>query len=166
MRFYGFGNYYLSSLQQGLQAAHAAVDLHVKYNILEQGHYDIKPCQDMYNDWAQNHKTMVLLNGGNSADLQDLFDFLYCEENPYPFVKFHEDEVSLNGALTYVGMILPEKIYSVAALMRSSWHVYNSEEKMLRVPDRNDTEYTTIFLDFSQFEYDLAQRLNLYGLAK
>ena len=40
MRFYGFGNYYLSSLQQGLQAGHAAVDLHVKYNIIEQGQFE------------------------------------------------------------------------------------------------------------------------------
>ena len=148
MRFYGFGNYYLSSLQQGLQAGHAAVDLHVKYNIHEQGHYDIKPCQDMYNDWAENHKTMVLLNGGNSADLADLFAFLYCEENPYPFVKFHEDEVSLNGALTYVGMILPPKIYDKAAAIRQ------------------DSSELAFMDGYSQFEIDLCLRLNQYGLAK
>lgn len=172
MRFYGFGNYYLSSLQQGLQAAHAAVDLHVKYNILEQGHFDIAPCQDMYNDWAANHKTMVLLNGGNSADLQDLFDFLYCEENPYPFVKFHEDDVSLNGALTYVGMILPPKIYDTAARIRACRlpieHIPTKNE--LHIKDVKSGfegwDRTDILTNVSSFEYMLMLRLNQYGLAK
>lgn len=169
MRFYGFGNYYLSSLQQGLQAGHAAVDLHVKYNILEQGHFDIKPCQDMYNDWAQNHKTMVLLNGGNSADLADLYSFLYCEENPYPFVKFHEDEVSLNGALTYVGMILPPKIYDTAAYMRQQRNYnFDSERNLLtfypKIPGSDVLVIEEVIL--SNFEYNLCERLNQYGLAK
>lgn len=171
MRFYGFGNYYLSSLQQGLQAGHAAVDLHVKYNILEQGHFDIAPCQNMYNDWAQNHKTMVLLNGGNSADLQNLFDFLYCEENPYPFVKFHEDEVSLNGALTYVGMILPPKIYDTAARIRVCRDLeYLPEKNELQIKDLKSAfdnwNLTSNITDISPFEFALMQRLNQYGLAK
>lgn len=169
MRFYGFGNYYLSSLQQGLQAGHAAVDLHVKYNILEHGHFDIAPCQKMYNDWAQNHKTMVLLNGGNSADLQELYDFLYCEENPYPFVKFHEDEASLNGALTYVGMILPPNIYDTAAVLRRTRGAfYNEELGAVQIPNVQVGEDADAFVlvQMSEFEFNLMQRLNLYGLAK
>ena len=168
MRFYGFGNYYLSSLQQGLQAGHAAVDLHVKYNIHEQGHFDIKPCQDMYNDWAENHKTMVLLNGGNSADLADLYSFLYCEENPYPFVKFHEDEVSLNGALTYVGLILPPKIYDTAARMRKDNYDYNESRQLLSFYPRHPGMEVMIVEDgsFTKFDFDLCERLNQYGLAK
>lgn len=165
MRFYGFGNYYLSSLQQGLQAGHAAVDLHVKYNILEQGHFDITPCQNMYNDWAQNHKTMVLLNGGNSADLQELFDFLYCEENPYPFVKFHEDEVSLNGALTYVGMILPPMIYDTAAKIRNIRGCqYDQYCKAVIIPQGPAVGNEYVYM--SEYEYALCERLNQYGLAK
>ena len=168
MRFYGFGNYYLSSLQQGLQAGHAAVDLHVKYNL---NNSDNPFATVMYNDWAKDHKTMVLLNGGNSADLQDLFDFLNCEENPYPFVKFHEDEVSLNGALTYIGMILPPKIYDTAARIRACReHEYLPEKNELQIKDLksgfDDRNLTSNVTDISQFEFALMQRLNQYGLAK
>ena len=169
MRFYGFGNYYLSSLQQGLQAGHAAVDLHVKYNILERGQFDVQPCRDAYDDWAANHKTMVLLNGGNSADLQELFDFLYCEENPYPFVKFHEDEVSLNGALTYVGMILPPEIYDTSAKMRMiRSYDYNPDRNLLcfypKVQGADVLLIEEVML--SPFQFALCERLNQYGLAK
>jgi len=112
MRFYGFGNYYLSSLQQGLQSAHCVGDLFAK-------HYKNKKKLKKVYDWAQNHKTMVLLNGGNSKQLQDLFDELKSIKGmKLPFVKFHEDEQSLGGALTYVGMVVPEKIYNLAAQMR------------------------------------------------
>lgn len=167
MRFYGFGNYYLSSLQQGLQAGHAAVDLYVKYHLMQE--QDSR--QVLYADWAANHKTMVLLNGGNSADLQDLFDFLNCEENPYPFVKFHEDEVSLNGALTYVGMILPPKIYDTAARIRACRdHEYLPEKNELQIKDLksgfDNWNLTSNVTDISQFEFALMQRLNQYGLAK
>ena len=167
MRFYGFGNYYLSSLQQGLQAGHAAVDLYVKYHLMQE--QDSR--QVLYADWAANHKTMVLLNGGNSADLQDLFDFLNCEENPYPFVKFHEDEVSLNGALTYVGMILPPKIYDTAARIRNcKEHAYVQSENELHIKDVktsfDDFYQYDIISGISLFEFLLMRRLNQYGLAK
>ena len=167
MRFYGFGNYYLSSLQQGLQAGHAAVDLYVKYH-LEQ---ELSNQQVLFADWAANHKTMVLLNGGNSADLQDLFNFLSCEENPYPFVKFHEDEVSLNGALTYVGMILPPKIYETSARMRSSREFeHDPVSAQLYFCDafraKNEMSVDDVITDISVWEFELMKRLNQYGLAK
>lgn len=167
MRFYGFGNYYLSSLQQGLQAGHAAVDLYVKYHLMQE--QDSR--QVLYADWAANHKTMVLLNGGNSANLQDLFDFLNCEENPYPFVKFHEDEVSLNGALTYVGMILPPKIYDTAARLRAGRdHSHVADKSEIHIRDVKSGfdgwAQTDIIEDISAWEFELMKRLNQYGLAK
>ena len=167
MRFYGFGNYYLSSLQQGLQAAHAAVDLAMKCSS--------RRCDDdtwnQYVDWAENHKTMVLLNGGNSADLQELFDFLNCEENPYPFVKFHEDDISLNGALTYVGAVLPPKIYDSAARIRACRdHEYVIEKNELQIKDLksgfDNWNLTINISDISPFDFALMQRLNQYALAK
>lgn len=116
MRFYGFGNYYLSSLQQGLQSAHCVSELFVKYELGSSQYEKVM-------DWARNHKTMVLLNGGNSANLQFIHDeFIRMQENGFnlPFVKFHEDEASLGGALTYVGVVVPEHIYENAAKVRSS----------------------------------------------
>ena len=114
-RFYGFGNYYLSSLQQGLQSGHCVAELFVQ-------HLGEKNKSALVYEWASNHKTMVLLNGGNSGSLQDLYDFFNQLKNSgmdLPFVKFHEDQVSLGGALTYVGIVVPSYIYDLAATLRS-----------------------------------------------
>lgn len=157
MRFYGFGNYYLSSLQQGLQSAHTVGELFVKYD----SHSEQNA---MVFDWAKNHKTMVLLNGGNSSDLHSLFEFLSDPQNPYPFVKFHEDESSLNGALTYVGMILPSRIYDVAAAIRNRKEHYF--DPIMRKLTINDLDGNYVMLNFTQYEYNLCERLNMYGLAK
>lgn len=124
MRFYGFGNYYLSSLQQGLQAAHCVAELFNKYA------YDESGLQDQLFDWSRLHKTMVLLNGGNSASLADLYNHLNDADNPFPFAKFHEDVESLNGALTYVGIILPERIYDVAGQIREGTYDYPDDDPL------------------------------------
>lgn len=180
MRFYGFGNYYLSSLQQGLQAGHAVAELFVKHNHADvnnasAGDYTLPEERnnlakaDYVLGWAENHKTMVLLNGGNSADLQELFEFLETNKCPFPFVKFHEDEVSLNGALTYVGMILPAQIYETAAVLRRTrGSFYNEELGAVQIPDLavgNDTN-AFVLVQMTAFEFELMQRLNEYGLAK
>lgn len=109
MRYYGFGNYYLSSLQQGLQAAHGVGD------ILTEFEYDTHEFK-IAREWAKNHKTMILLNGGNSEMLQSLYAFfekLKEQGMNLPFIKFHEDEMSLNNALTHVGIVIPEKYYNL-----------------------------------------------------
>lgn len=119
MRFYGFGNYYLSSLQQGLQSAHTVAELFIKYDQHSEQ-------TNMVFDWAKDHKTMVLLNGGNSANLAELhssFEVLEAQGMNLPFAKFHEDEISLNNALTYVGIVVPEKYYTIASEIRQMRNV-------------------------------------------
>lgn len=107
MRFYAMGNYYLSSIQQGIQAAHALGEM------FNQSPYGDSPVGRYLRDWCMNHKTMVLLNGGNSADLRDLWTLLSDERNTqYPIGKFSEDEQSLDGALTCVAIVLPERLYN------------------------------------------------------
>lgn len=138
-RFYGFGNYYLSSLQQGLQSAHCIADMFVKYR------KENLPQETVY-EWAQNHKTMVLLNGGNSLTLSEIHKFFIELKDlgmDLPFSLFHEDEQSLNGALTYVGIVVPSEIYEFSAAIRCG-------EK---VPKDDD------------WQTKLALKLNEFGLA-
>jgi len=53
-----------------------------------------------------------------------MLDVIYSLAIPFgkkhglPVVKFHEDEQSLNGALTAVGIILPETAYENAKSLR------------------------------------------------
>lgn len=106
MRLYTFGNYYLSSIQQGIQAAHVVSEMSVRY---AKG----SPQYDMYVDWALNHKTIICLNGGNNKTLiedvvKPIEDFCYS----YPNAVFYEDEQSLGSILTCFGVIVPEYIYN------------------------------------------------------
>ena len=103
MRLYTFVNYYLSSLQQGLQTAHVVSELFVHY-----------PNDALLNDWAQNHKTIVILNGGNSQSIWEICMRLATHNLPRGI--FEEDAQSLNCAVTACGVIVPAHIYEFSAI--------------------------------------------------
>ena len=111
-RFYSFTNMYLSSMQKGIQTAHAVSEMSVDYQCYSG---DPSPGFLIYNVWAESDKTINVLDGGNQATLNklytDLTSVIDIYNFQYPVVKFHEDEQSLNGALTCVGIILPEDVY-------------------------------------------------------
>lgn len=157
MRLYTFCNYYLSSLQQGLQTAHVVAELFNDYKRKQE--------ESQLFDWSLNHKTIVILNGGNCESLKELNTFLNSDSNDFPHTSFNEDEQSLNGALTCVGIVLPEKIYSNAAKMR--------ENRKLRFTLTVDFKYHIVYEydsnydgeSFTSFEVELIERLNGYRLA-
>jgi len=101
MRFYAVGNMYLSSIQQGIQAAHCVAEM------LMQPYSDRRA---MMQEWALNHKTLICLNGGNNKSLNEFWELVRYQKQ-FPVAKFHEDEQSMAGMLTCVGIIVPEKIY-------------------------------------------------------
>jgi hypothetical protein len=154
VRAYFFGNMYLSSIQQGIQAAHVIAELFMKYeNCLK---------ETIVKDWAVNHKTIILLNGGYASNIQDLINFFTIEDfyygnpirvenpdNPYPWAYFCEEEASLNHSLTSVGIILPSCIYNTAADLR--------ENGKLKMP---------IPFTLNKWELELVERLITYGMAK
>lgn len=112
-RCYTFTHFMLSSIQQGIQSGHAAMELVNKYYDPEEVTY----VQDEHNfeivlDWIRNNKTIVCLNGGNSESMIELVQFLNTYKNPFPWVTFHEDENSLEGILTSIAIILPDRIYN------------------------------------------------------
>ena len=150
MRYYGFGNYYLSSLQQGLQASHVIGELWSRYSPDSiQG--------NLGREWAANHKTMVLLNGGNSASLEEIFqNFERWAMNgmTLPYAKFHEDEMSLGGALTATGIVLTEKYYNAMGELRQ----YGSHNQLIFT----DSLKVAGWLDW---EIELVVALSPYGLA-
>ena len=112
MRAYYFGNMYLSSIQQGIQALHCTSQMYLKYEV------DSSLCMSNLRDWGENHKTVVLLNGGESAALCGIARNFGTVGNPYPHAYFEEGIPDLNGAMTCVGIVLPEYIYGVADELR------------------------------------------------
>lgn len=126
MRCYHACNFYLAGIHAGIQTAHTQHELAIKYlastpyrnlvadeSLNEYGarldlHTDAKAD---YINWANNHKTLILLNGGMASHLIELETFLTENSHAYAWASFREEEAALNGAITNVGIVLPEHMY-------------------------------------------------------
>lgn len=107
MKLYTFTNMYMSDIQKGIQTQHACAELFVKYQQDSQ-------CKHNLYDWATNHKTTIVLNGGNAQSLHNLYDRLLplCDCLNYPISVFYEDQQSLNGCITCVAIVVPDSVYN------------------------------------------------------
>ena len=131
MRGYFLCNMYLSSIQCGIQSAHVVAEMFIKYRGLA--------AESTLIEWATNHKTMILLNGGYQSELEEFYNYVLTagrdQTNHYPFAIFHEELDALNGATTSVGIILPEKVYAATAEVREGlketifWDQLNDYER-------------------------------------
>jgi hypothetical protein len=155
MRLYSFVNYYLSPLQHGLQTAHCVSDMSRTYKVNTRQ-------AAVYNDWADNHKTIIICNGGNVAMLEDLYTRLIDPTDAFdlPLVKFYEDEQSLSGALTSVATIVPAKFYDAKFVPDpTSPHELSGVYQYID-PDGRTTRYS---IDTSEFQF--IQLLKSFRLA-
>lgn len=166
MRFYSFTNWMLRPIQQGIQPGHAAVELFVKYD----EPYDSPAPRteaEMLWDWARNYKTFVCLNGGSNADIYELDRFMQSQENPYPYAPFYEDEESLGGLITSIGIVLPERIYDASAALRR----YRGQDPFFSEGDTgwgamvtNDAGEMNYYT-YTSWEKEMIERLSGAGLA-
>lgn len=108
-RGYFFTNMYLSSIQCGIQSAHA---IHSMYSKYRNSPRQIKTL----NQWADYDPTMIVLNGGSSEDLWSLYQTI--NQTRYPKVLWTESEAALNSATTCVGIVVPDIIYKPASELR------------------------------------------------
>lgn len=122
MRLYTFNNMYLSSIQHGIQSAHVVHELFLNY-----ADPNGSPSNKMLWDWANNHKTMIVTNGGYQSNLRSIAKTLERVDNPYPFASFYEESDSLNGCLTSVGVVLPVEVYGLVANMREQGYESTKE---------------------------------------
>jgi len=113
MRAYFFTNFYLNTISQGIQPAHCIVDMLMWYN----REVPTDPATIILNQWATDHKTMICLNGGMLADIEEKYHMLAELGNMLglPYGHFCEEKAALGGQMTTCGIIVPEHIYSVAA---------------------------------------------------
>jgi len=155
MRLYTFTNFYLSSIQQGIQPLHVTSELFVKYPNELRTQSSVYP-DAILQEWAKNHKTVVCLNGGNNADLNEIWVKLnsFGLTLNLPFAKFHEDEQSLGGVVTSMGIVVPTEIYEFASKLRTAR--YQPDD----APGLTDYPYGhPVGREFAEF-------LNQFGLAK
>lgn len=168
MRFYSFTNAnYMSQIQLGIQTAHCIADMSQKYKNCEKNSSSYRR-EQMFDEWAELHKTIIILNGGNCEDLENLVDFVDNPENPYPTDWFYEDRASLNNAITCVGIILPDFFYETMGAFRTGLiketqpgvfelSPFAGEELRLNVDFLNQT--------CSEFQLELMRRVMNYRLA-
>ena len=108
LRMYGLVPYNISPIQQAIQFGHAVVEYGQKFR------------NDNYNDWADNWKTFIILNGGTTnhkTSLEDGLPFgslnnhlLTLMDNDIEFAQFNEPD--LGDQLTAVVFIVDERVFN------------------------------------------------------
>lgn len=160
MRCYHLSNMYLSSIQHGIQSAHSQMKLFIKYS------KESTKGEILY-DWATNHKTMIVLNGGFLSDMQETLEFFNNPENPYPFSVFYESNEAMGGLLTNIAIVLPEKIYTTAEFMRKKYIDVNLkfDEKLNSTSVYQINKILDDFGQFSTYELELCDFMNKFRIA-
>lgn len=180
MRLYTMTHFMLSPMAKGIQATHSTVNLFKKYTPNPSNNDEVAviesmdPC-DMLWDWSINHETMISLNGGVTPDMNEMVEFLEYNTCPYPWAYFREDE-SLGELVTSISIVLPERLYNVAYLIKTkviafevnrlkvlNWDSYNATFSLYKFQELE--EEIRGYGSFSDFDKWLIDRMNGYRLA-
>lgn len=147
MRLYSFQNFYFAGIHAGIQTAHSVAEIAARYDAGS-------PENEMFLDWAVNHKTIIVKNGGMAGDLRKLIETLSRDDNPYPWAKFHEDQYAADGCLTNVSIVVPTDVWRLADAKRKSINctmnipgcgIYAERDKVMQeYTDLNKTPHTDV----------------------
>lgn len=149
LRMFGFVPMHLSGIQGGIQYGHAVVD----YGRMVR---DVPGEEELYNDWADNWKTFIVYNGGNTNDREDYYGTMQIyrdqlKENGVTYCEFREPD--LGDVLTGVCFIADERVFNEKKYPNFKPEFYNGgKEDKLDIFDINDTESKLIHDDET---YDL-----------
>jgi hypothetical protein len=113
LRMYGLVPYNISPIQQAIQFGHTVVE----YGQMIKGKTQL---EIIYNDWADNWKTFIILNGGTTNHKTSLEDGLpFGSLNNHLFtlvdnnIEFaHFNEPDLGDQLTAVVFIVDERVFN------------------------------------------------------
>lgn len=138
-RIYHFENFYIQGIHAGIQSYHSGVEMFVKYE------NDDNPTVKMLYDWARNHKTVIVLNGGMAKDLIALETMLTEANMVFPWASFREDVDAINGSITNVGIVLPDYIYEPAWFVSKHAKGYDKWADPKSIVVNNDRSLTVSF---------------------
>lgn len=107
MRLYAFTNMYTEHIHAGIQTAHALGELNNKYPL------GAGVPNAVLHEWQTLHKTIYIYNGGLASMLWTRYQALreFANQFELPVARFYESKEALNGALTAVAIVVPEKYY-------------------------------------------------------
>jgi hypothetical protein len=164
LRMYGLVNYQLTGIQQGIQFGHAVVEYGQMVKKISTKNPESKVAQQLmkeYDEWADFHKTFIILNGGTTnnqflklGSLNKHTETL--KSNGVNVAEFRETD--LGDQLTATVFIVDERVFNKEKYPDFSDWVINSMEnedifnKIGKVSD----------IDFEKFaESDDIDKLNL-----
>jgi len=154
LRLYTFVNFYLSSIQQGIQSAHVTHSLFVKYPTVADN--------SILWNWAIVDKTMIVLNGGAGIDIQKGFSLveqlgISYKDVSLPYQCFYED--GLSNIMTAFGVVVPQCFFDakIATDGSGSW--------LYEVPDAMSGGILTTYLPNTP-EHQFITMLKSCGLAR
>jgi len=109
LRMYGLVNYQLTGIQMGIQFSHAVVEYGQLVKV--KGGDEL----EKYNEWANNHKTIILLNGGTTNNnlnrLGTLNQYIQVlTDKKILCSKF--EEIDLGDQLTAIAFIVDERVFN------------------------------------------------------
>jgi hypothetical protein len=149
LRMYGLTPYNISPIQQGIQFGHAVVEYGQKMKYLGEHNQSLNT---QYNDWADNWKTFIILNGGTSnhsvnrySDTEDFFGSMeknlkLLEDNDVEIGTFYEPD--LNDMLSGIVFIVDERIFNKKDYPDfSDWLMSSKYAELIRT---FDTDVNTI----------------------
>ena len=154
LRLYSFVNFYLSSIQQGIQTGHCAVDLVRKYawptlNIGPASDQEARQ-RNMVADWADHHKTFIVLNGGDLKSMRT--SHVTLETCGFPFVAFHESPDALGGIMTTIAVVLPESIFNARHREPDLMMSLRDPEPVYQYVDPASAQITAYYPGHRQYE--------------
>lgn len=130
LRMYGLTNYQLTGIQKGIQFLHGVVEYSQMVNGVG------GELLNIYDDWANNHKTVILLNGGTTNHRSDESGLpfgtlnnhlLLLQENNIDIATFKEPD--LGDQLTSVVFIVDERVFNRKKYPNfEDWVIENYEE--------------------------------------
>lgn len=135
MRAISLTNRWLSGIQKGLQTGHALVELSMLAR-----EYEGKAAANLYETWATDHKTLIVLDGGSHQDLMDFYAFLvsirHSIGNDLIYSYFKEDADSLSCAMTSVVVVISDRYEIFLDAFRRKdllpiWSQLNEDEQEL-----------------------------------
>jgi len=114
LRLYSLVMYNISGIQSGIQAKHSGIELVLK-------HYKNNTLEGDFLEWAENHKTVILKNGGTSNNGKESYYGygarkgsmeLHLEallENGVDAVAFYEPD--LNYSMSSIDFVVDHRVY-------------------------------------------------------
>lgn len=114
-RGYVFVNRALSSIQKGVQGAHALVEMTTNLEYQQHsGPNSLAPARAL-ESWSVQDKTLVFLDCGFHQEILEhyLTAASFCEKFALPHALFVEDDWTMNSMATAFAIVVPDTIYDI-----------------------------------------------------